>query len=787
MIKKIIKNLFVPEPSMNGVLSSVEPRIHHIIFPSDGKRLSPFELRQNTGIGLMFAATGAVTLYLGATAIAFFVLPSETIMPMGNFILHPFNTFKQMWVSTDIGAVAKVVAYIKAFAVTGITAYLTKFIYSSVVRIDDGYVHVEGKKFFKHTLYSKEIMKTELQSINALRGIKNEACVQLLGDLPLNFQLLVSNAVVGKPGSGKTVFYKNLISKILQDPESVLIVHDFKGDFTNILNPDESIILAPWDKRCRELALAIDLETEQDAIEFWNAIIPEPKGDAFWANSARAIGVGLTKKLMKEKPQAWTIPDLTDSLVESIQNIKKAMDVYNKPAARSVSEDEDNKMTQSILATLISETLPLFNLASAYRGRRKRQFSVKEWVQEVINGTLKESQEYKNKRIIILQFNATYPKLSQAYIKTVLNSLASQLNNPAIPDNPKRKIYILLDELPQLGKIDNLEMFLEVGRSKGLKLFFAWQTMEQMPKIYGKEAAENIYSNIANYWFMQMSTKSMKDWAESKCGKRTVKHWKSNDSFNAQGQSYSSNLQQEDIEVVKAHTFESEIGVKSSGVLGIVNIADLKGVYKLAFPFVQDYQWHNNKSVVLADWIKNWADEIKDVEQVEAVSADEKIKNDPKVKELMGIYDDSFNMSKNKKSLPKQIEIVDDSKNVDVVIKDNGISSKQAAIQEAPMSPLEEQQRELQLLEQNFPLAEQEEQEKPVEKKYEPEQIKAVPGEVQDETLNVVAEPLGHHNPLVMADLLLSMADAVSKVQLNSMSVDVPEKDKEKEKKKFEQ
>lgn len=779
---KIIKKLFAPSPSMNGVSTAVEPRIHHILFPKDAKNLSPFELRQNTGIGLLLAVPIAVLSFGGLTNLLFHWLPSETIMPMVNFLIHPIITFKQMWASTEIGAVAKVVAYVKAFAVTGGTIYISKSAYSSVVRIDDGYVHVEGKKFFKHTGFSKEIMKQELEGLNLSRGINNETCVQLLGDLPLNFQLLVSNAVVGKPGSGKTVFYKNLISKILQDPESVLIMHDFKGDFTNLMNPDESIILAPWDKRCRELALALDLETEQDAIEFWNAIIPEPKGDAFWANSARAIGVGLTKKLMKEKPQSWTIPDLVDLLVESIQNIKKAMDVYNKPAARSVSEDEDNKMTQSILATLISETLPLFNLASAYRGRRKRQFSVKEWVQEVINGTLKESQEYKNKRIIILQFNATYPKLSQAYIKTVLNSLASQLNNPSIPDNPKRKIYILLDELPQLGKIDNLEMFLEVGRSKGLKLFFAWQTMEQMPKIYGKEAAENIYSNIANYWFMQMSTKSMKDWAESKCGKRTVKYWKNNDSFNAQGQSYSTNLQQEDIEVVKAHTFESEIGVKGSGVLGIVNIADLKGVYKLAFPFKQDYKWHDNKSVVLADWIKNWADEIKDVPNAAAVSDEEKIKNSPEVKEQMKIFDESVIKAGKKKALQKPIEIVDES-NV-VFVKDNGISSKMVAadeVKQQPYSALEEEKQEKELLAQNFPI--EDKQPEPEKKQETQQEVKAVPGEVPEQTLDVVAEPLGHSNPLVFADLLLNIADAVSKTQLNSVSSEVPEKEKDKKKK----
>ena len=132
----------------------------------------------------------------------------------------------------------------------------------------------------------------------------------------------------------------------------------------------------------------------------------------------------------------------------------------------------------------------------------------------------------------------------------------------------------------------------------------------------------------------------------------------------------------------------------------------------------------------------------------------------------MKIFDDAVVHSKKKKALQKPIEIVDES-NV-VFVKDNGISSKMVAADEAkpqPYSALEEEKQEKELLAQNFPI---EDKQPEPEKKQETQEVKAVPGEVPEQTLDVVAEPLGHSNPLVFADLLLNIADAVSKTQLNA-------------------
>lgn len=661
-----------------------DPHITKIFTEAGAKNLGNSELRMNIGTGLLVAIPVYFISLLFFHVVLFCWWENFAFISVLRLNFLPFATIRELW-ALDISLVAKLFALFRGGLGIGLSAIYSWLVFHQFLRVQDGYKHISGRKAFIHSEYAKDAMKQELESFIETNNIQEKEILNVMGgQLPTPVDSMLSTALVGMPGAGKTVIFKNYLSEIVEDESSVAVIADYAGDMTEMLPKDQTIILNPVDVRAWRLAFSKDIETKQEALEMWNAIMPDPKGDPFWTESGRPIGTAATLKLMKrlkDKGIDWTVPELCDLLTVGVPEIKQMMNVYNKETSRFVSDDEENKTTQGILATLTSQMLPLFNLADAYRDREMPDFSMKEWLIRVVNKKLKKSKKYHNKRFIVLQFDQRFPKLSQAYIKIVLSTLSSMVNSPAISNDPARRIWLLLDELPQYGKISGFAKFLEVSRKKGIKVVFAWQTMDQMPEIYGKEMAENIYSMINNWFFLKMNAESMKQWAVKKLDKRTVFHWKH--TYEA-GKIRTSTPAEEKIDVIDGSVFETQLGKqltffaqaremfapkdapppkvklddKKSGVSAIVSMQGLNGVYKILFPFNQiGHVWEKNPSLIEAPWINNWHKYIQDEndenlpQHIKEKQQDKELKEyaDKELQSLMDNFDSYRNESTQRK------------------------------------------------------------------------------------------------------------------------------------------
>ena len=164
------------------------------------------------------------------------------------------------------------------------------------------------------------------------------------------------------------------------------------------------------------------------------------------------------------------------------EDILPLMQRYYPEASRAVAAA--SVTTKGILINLDSFCRPIFHLARAWGqlppGRR---ISFVRWTKDPKIAT----------RQIMLQGNGAYPELTRAYVEGIVSVIAGIVNSVELDDDPARKLWILADEFPQMGRIPIRPLF-EVGRSRGVRCVVACQDFAQLEEVHGKEGTRALIS-----------------------------------------------------------------------------------------------------------------------------------------------------------------------------------------------------------------------------------------------------------------------------------------------------
>jgi hypothetical protein len=148
----------------------------------------------------------------------------------------------------------------------------------------------------------------------------------------------------------------------------------------------------------------------------------------------------------------------------------------------------DSKTTLSILTTFQTHMRIVSVLAEAWSNRSADRFSIRAW--------LHTPTPY---RPLIQQHDPGYPELSRIWIGSMLGLLASAVGSPTLTESRERRVWLFLDEFPQLPPIKQFPTFLELGRSKGICVVIGAQDTAQIPAVYGQDQAKS--------WFGMTGTK----------------------------------------------------------------------------------------------------------------------------------------------------------------------------------------------------------------------------------------------------------------------------------------
>jgi len=346
----------------------------------------------------------------------------------------------------------------------------------------DGYLHIRGRRLLEGKAAldaARAIAKAEIDGDKTCEDILIHPAVRLSSQ-----RVSRHGIVFGKVGGGKSTILIKLIAEILEGRHKALIF-DIKGDYTAKFwrKNGPVAILAPWDKRSLIWDIARDCRSRQDAARFAIYLIKDSK-DPMWSAAARQLCVGFLVHLQMTRGESWGWKDLADLLSTPEKELLAMMSEANPEAIRAV--EQTGTTTTGILINLSAFLSSIYDLAEAWPQRISgRMFSVQQWIFD----------EDAPHRAVLLGGNKEFGSLMSAFAGALVAQAAACVCSPRLSDSRSRRLYFMLDEFPQLGKVD-IEPLVAVGRSKGARVWLGLQDFGQLKKLYGADEAQAITAMV---------------------------------------------------------------------------------------------------------------------------------------------------------------------------------------------------------------------------------------------------------------------------------------------------
>jgi len=411
---------------------------------------------------------------------------------------------------------------------------------------------------------------------------------------------------VGAQGSGKTQFLLPILQQVctaIQDAEEDksyrAVIFDFKGEYTEVLPVDDDhfALIAPWDQRSAHWDIASDVSTRGDARLIAEQLISDSK-DPMWSNASRQVLTGLISALAITKPGRWDFPDLADLVSGGGRALLEALAIGNREAVPLISNPDENKTAQSILANLSAFMAPISDLAEAWRAQPGAQtvipFSIQRWL----------ADDWDGPRILILQGSSRYEPLMQAFLRSFLGVLIARMIDPSFPEARSRdtdyRLYFFLDEFIRLGKLPDIEKLITVGRSKGGRLLLGLQDIAQVRNVYGPELAAAWFSQLATQFYGRVAPGDTATWLSSVFARREVEHTVYTASKSQGGFSETIGWRPLEEPVLMPGQLASDLGASPNGVVGLLHCTGWGHLYRLHWPITQLSK--RREAAVPAEW-----------------------------------------------------------------------------------------------------------------------------------------------------------------------------------------
>lgn len=389
--------------------------------------------------------------------------------------------------------------------------------------------------------------------------------------------------ITGKPGSGKTVIIFSLLLQLLKRRDLRLFIFDEKRDFTQKLyQAKNSELIAPWDKRSSVWNIAKDMRHTAAPANFAAHVIHDTK-DMIWCQSARLIFTGIIVSLKnRNKPWGWV--QIQRSMNLDDDKLRSMLEQNYPQAMRYV--EKNNRTTQSIMSTLLSDLAWIDWLALAWPRSYQGQFSVCEWVH---NSNAKPR--------LIVQGSSQFSVIGSP----LCHALMSIMCDEYLSMEKQQGCYLVLDELANLPKSPSLLRWIELSRDKGGRTIAGTQAISQLKSLYGENETDSLTSMFSNLITLKVgSTGGTAEYMSKSLGERIID--RPQRSTNAQGR-VSTTWHQHTLPTV--HSSElTQLPIQSKrGVSGFLSVNGWCASYKITWPY--PHFPTISKREMLAKWAKS--------------------------------------------------------------------------------------------------------------------------------------------------------------------------------------
>jgi type IV conjugative transfer system coupling protein TraD len=308
--------------------------------------------------------------------------------------------------------------------------------------------------------------------------------------------------VAGTTGSGKTQALLELLRAVRARGDRVVCFSP-SGDFISAFYREgKDTILNPFDARCPTWDLWGDCPHVYDYDALAAALISPTlaTSDPFWNDSARKVFSSAVRRCKERNRESirFLIHMLT------ITPLEKLHEFLARTTAAPLLDPASEKTAISVRSNVANYTAAL-----RFLPLDGKPFRLREWV------AAERSDEWIFLNAADAQLASVRPLLSM-WLEVLTNALLS------LPPSQKRRIWLVIDELPALQKIPSLEDFLARSRKHGGCAVLAIQGLSQLQDRYGPTGAQTL-TNLCNTWvgMLQKDPDSAK-WLASAFGQAEI-------------------------------------------------------------------------------------------------------------------------------------------------------------------------------------------------------------------------------------------------------------------------
>jgi len=442
---------------------------------------------------------------------------------------------------------------------------------------------------------------TELKSVDQLvdkkaDGIKVHPKIAITEQQETAHMLLL-----GGSGSGKTSIVWPILHQIHARGD-LMLIFSFKGDFQEKWPDNHFTLLAPWDSRSAIWRMGHDIQTRIEAESLAETLIPTNEKDPIWARGAQGLLTAIIADLQTKHGTEWGAMHLAQSAASMLANYELLLETVMResPIAKAYLMGKDSKTTASFLAQMASGLSQVIHLGTAEHSARQQTSKPSGWsVLDWLSG--------KQHKVAIIGFKSTATGVSQAFAASIIEQTVRQiLDLPDAAPNARR-IWLVVDEAPQAGRVPSITQALEAARSKGCRIVLGIQGTQQIEKAYDRQTRATWAGQTATKIIARLKEPDDQKWASSLLGERELERFQATQNvhmgnFMTSGASNISNSYQR----VREHVMlPSQFGTDLDsdyprGIKAVLMSQKGSGVIDWPFPQINTMR----PSIVLADWLK---------------------------------------------------------------------------------------------------------------------------------------------------------------------------------------
>lgn len=319
---------------------------------------------------------------------------------------------------------------------------------------------------------------------------------------------------VGATGSGKTsillLLIQWIVSRIKPGSDWRLCLNDPKNEFIPriaAMRPSCPVIVAdPFDLRSSYWNMCEDIDEPRVALEVAFTLIPEKnESQPFFSEASRHLLYGVLLSY-QQRQLKWKFADVLRA-TESPKRLRRVLLACPYTHSLVHTYFADKKVLSNVLSTLATKTLAYQHIAAAWE-TTERSFSIKRWVTE--------------SSILILGNAETSRHALDAINRCIKKRMSDELL--AQPDSRTRRTFDVTDELSEMGHLPGLVPLAKKGRSKGVSLIIAFQSIAGLraKDVYGPELTADLLGQFGNRCFSRIECEQTALWASKLVGDQEV-------------------------------------------------------------------------------------------------------------------------------------------------------------------------------------------------------------------------------------------------------------------------